>query len=655
MALNEYDDAIHHIGLGAKGGTLYGFQLDGGFTQELQREGVGAPDFGGSTDLLGQVPSLARWTQDDFIGGGFQWTWGKDDAMFADSLGFICDPQGRSLVSCPPMFHKFMFDPDTKANFVSAEPRHMFMVAGTIYVVFGHGILSYQIDTGADQWLNHTNHIIDSDGTETIRYAQYDPNDQLIWAATEDVVDDPLPRLLRIRTDFSAGTPDVAGVPGPAGTNGLRVGGMTMRDSNILVNYGRKLYMGDPIAGMDDLTTPNITWTEVGRLPGQWKDSQPYNGMTYILCSDGSFQSQIVAFDGDGLSPICTFPASFAGKCMIEYAGRIFVGGTGTDVNGGEAYAELYEVSGASVRCVRSFSPETRTSLLNNGWPTTINDLVVHEGLLWFGQTGKRLMAYDVTSDGFFGGSEILGDAALDFQKLTSGRGRVWAYGVNGGDDTKCGIYRIAQPADAGSITSGDWNPVMVTSDFAYEPGMKKRWSELKVMHRYGAMAAIDYSTDSGESWSSVTISGSEADGQVYMTTGDLTDLDVSTHIRFRFTFDSTDGLTYHKELVAFTVGFAILDTGKYAWSFVINASEEIETREAELDESETQTQDVSAIATQLRSWASNKTRLTFTDPDGEDYDVQMVGYRYTKPIVGPAIEGTTYGEAMHSITLQGV
>ena len=652
MALNVYDSTKHHIGLRDRDvpATNYGFMLESSYTQELQREGIGAPDFGGATDLIGQIPSLSRWTQDDFIGGMFQWDHGRDDAMFADSLGFIPDAQGRALVSCPPMYLKQAFDPSSKTAYVSREPNSMFMVGGSIYLCFGHGLLRYEIDTGTQTWI-----AADSGGapvTHTYAMAGYNPDDQKIWVLVNSTIAGDRPSIDRRNLDLTAPTYD-SNFIGPSASENLTGYGMTLRDTNVVVALGRTVWVGNVPDDPDPDVSGAITWTKVGRLPGMWMDSQSYNGMTYILCSDNSFTSSVVAYDGDGILPICTFPTSFYAKCMIEYGGRIFVGGTGTDVNGADLYAELYEVTGASVRTVRTFSPETRTELANNGWPTSIEDLVVHEGLLWFCQAGKRLMAYDVTSDGFFGGSEILGVADLNFVKLVTGRGRVWGYGDRASSFTSVGIYRIAQPADSGTITPALWKPTMVTSDFAYEPGMKKRWREIKVRHRYGAMTSIEYSLNSGGSWTSLALV-SEYVREVFTTTADLAGIAVSESIRFRFKLDSTDGLTYHKELVAFSVSFAMLDTGKNAWSFIIVGADEVETEDASLTEGVTQAQDVALTGSTLTGWAYNRTPLVFTDIDGATYDAQIVGFQRSVPVVSRPASGT-YHEGFYSITLQEI
>jgi hypothetical protein len=371
--------------------------------------------------------------------------------------------------------------------------------------------------------------------------------------------------------------------------------------------------------------------------------------------NDGSFKSSIYAFDGDTCVPIVSFPFNFYAKCLIEYAGRIFVGGTGTDVNGGEHYAELYEVTGASTRLVRSFSPETRNYFLGGvegEWPQSVDDLTVHEGLLWMGQKGKRVVAYDVTSDSFYGASEIQSNADLNFAKIISGRGRLWAYGVDPSDDTKHGIYRIAQPADG--IAS--WKPTFVSSDFAYEIASLKTWSEIQVMSRYGSVSSIEYSVNSGESWTALSPVNT-ASGKVYFSAAPLSAVTPSKIIRFRIkltdTGDAGSAVTYHRELVAFTVSFSMSSaTQKKAWGITVNGSEMIETRDAEFDEGITQTYVPSEIRSQLWTWANGQSVITLRDLDGSDYQVKIEGFREIMPVIGPNVTGDTESEAQYALTL---
>lgn len=653
MAPPTYNSAYHHIGLKERGGaTNYGFTLVPPYNMQLQREGVGSPDFGGAMDLIGSVPGLSRWTQDDFTGGAFQWQWGRDDAMFVDCTNFMPDTQGRALISCPPMYFKKAIDPDAYSNWVSDTPKRMFLQGNSIYLIFGHVIVRYRIDTDAVT-------TVAAPTNGTFAYGAYEPSDDMIWTVCNTSVSGDRPSIRRYKMDLTSPTYDPSYI-GPKGAENLTAFGGTIHDSKVVVQIGRKLWVADPPDVNTDSINGTATWVKIGRFPGRWKDSVSYNGFLYILANDGldspTFHGGVYAFDGTSIFPVARFPHSFYGKCMVDYGGRIFIGGTGTDVNGGEHYAELYELTGNSLRLVRTFSPETRRTLMSSGtWPNTIDSLVVHEGLLWMCQKGARLVAYDITSDGFFGASEIQSNTDLNFPRMCGGRGRLWAFGVDDSDDTKHGIYRIAQPADESSLSA--WYPTFVTSDFIYEPGLKKRWSDITVQTRYGPVQSIEYSVDAGGTWTSLTLGTEEADagGYVRYRTASLAAVDPSRHIRFRIKLQATDAqdaVTYHRELVAFTVTFAMLDTGKRVWSLTINGSEEVERYDAELVESRVQAQDTTDFATTFDGWAINKTKLTFTDLDGSTADVQIVDYRKQLPIIAPKPSGETHPEAYYHLTL---
>jgi hypothetical protein len=647
MTLPTYSSSKHHIGLQASGGTNYGFMLEGGYAKEMQREGLGAPDMGGATDVIGQTPSMSRWTQDDFVGGMFGYHWGRDDAMFADCMNMIPGAQSRSLFSCPPIIQKKALDPDAYGTWVSDTPKSMFMVGGSIYLCFGNVLVRYRIDTDALSTVLPTAAVANG----TYAFAEWDSTDQTIWTIINNAT---RPQVVRYKSDLSAPSYDVS-FTGPADTDGMTCYGGTIFNQNIVTMIGRRIWAGDPPLNPDPSASSDTTWTDMGRLPGRWRDSVGYQGMLYILVNDGSFKSHVYAFDGDTVMPICSMPFSFYGKCMIEYAGRIYVGGTGTDVNGGEHYAELYEITGASVRLVRSFSPETRHQFLGGlagEWPRTIDDMAVHEGMLWFAQKGKRWVTYDITSDGFFGAAEMLSLGTLEFAKFVTGRGRVWGFGVDSSTDGNHGIYRIAQPADS----PGTWYPTLVTSDFMYEPGMDKRWSQISVMTKYAPLSSLDYSVDGGESWTALTIVATNTNSKVYFSTATLAAIAPSKLIRFRMKLNTSspnDAKTYHRELISFTVSYAMLDTGKLSWGLTVNGSVEIETLDAELDEGVTQAYTPSEVRRQLWSWVINKTPLTFTDVTGDTYSVQAVGCRENLPVIGPDI--TADPEAFYALTLMEV
>lgn len=649
-----YDATKHHIGLkqvvAGVSGTRYGFMIAGQYVKSMQREALGAPDLGGSTDLIGQAPSLSRWTQDDFVGGMFAYDWGRDDAMFADSTGFMSSTQARSVISVPPFILKKAFDPAAQTDPPASPiyPKNMFMVGGSIYVVFAHGILRHQIVADTNTWSGSGATWFVS--TDSIISAEYDATLQRIVVFKNIAVSTTTTQITILKTDLTLDS--TYNFDGPT----LLVGsgyGFTMFDQNFVVQVGDKLYSGVTPDNFQAVAAV-ITWTKQGRLPGRWKDSCAFNGMTYILLNDGAnspgFRASLVAYDGNAILPICVFPHSFYAKTVTEYAGRLFVGGTGTDVNGGEHYAELYEVTGASVRLVHTFSPETRNQFLSSGdWPNAIEDTAVFEGLLWYGNKGKRMEAYDVTSDGFFGTAELQGNTDLNPMRLVTGRGRLWAWVDDYNTSNVRGIYRIAQPADSPSA----WHPTLVTSDFSYEPAMKKRWSEIVVKSKYDGCSSIEYSVNGGDNWTALTVVVSSTYGKLYYSRASLQAIDPTEHIRFRIKLGigaSNDAVIYHRELNAYTVSFAMLDNGKHGWSLNINGAAEIETRDAELDEGVTQVYNVSDVATTLWTWADAKTNLVFTDVDGTDHNVTITDIKEIQPLIGPNVNGRP--EAQYAIQL---
>jgi hypothetical protein len=421
---------------------------------------------------------------------------------------------------------------------------------------------------------------------------------------------------------------------------------MAIRDQNYIVSLAQKVWVADTPDNAD-ASNQELTWTRIGRLPGRWVDSVGYNGMTYILVNDGSFRSQIVAFDGTALLPICTFPFSFYAKTIVEYGGRIFVGGTGTDVNGGEHYAELYEVTGASVRLVRSFSPETFRPGVT--WPKVITDLAVFEGMLWFSQKGVKLITYDLTTDGFFGGPMYQQDSSSEIYKLVTGRGRLWGWLHHDSVPANDGIYRISQPADA--FTSYD--ALITLSDYAFEPAVNKRWDQIHIRTKYKACTGVEWSIDGGTTWTMI-LTTVTTEGTIYQAVANLQGLSPSKQIRFRLTIPCGTDATNFAELLAVTTGFSFEsptpanEVYKHVWMVTVNGAQDIERR----DET-TETQDVTSIATQLWTWAENQTALVFKDLNGDNKNVKIVSMGENQPVIGPNATDHSRPEAFFSLQLQ--
>ncbi len=643
MALNNYNAALHHISIGGKG-----FTLVGAYTKDAQREGTVAQDFGGQTDLIGQSPSLSRWTQDDFSGGAFQYRLEKDAAMFADSLGVIPSQQARSLITVPPMIFFHGFDPTTQDFYTGAGhsdpyPHSMFTVNGQIYICWKHGIARYSHQANTWTWGNDGL----SGSYSDIYYAAacYDYADSKVIVLVNET-SSQRPYLQRLEPD----TLDATLINGTFINSvhhvlGKLPYGLEVNDSQWIMNIGAQLYAFAPPEDMADESLDG-TWSKIGRLPGHWKGSAAYNGMTYILCGDVNQdvgRTALVAFDGTAVLPICDFPFNFSGESICVYGGRVFVGGYGTNVSGANQYAELHEVTGSSVRLVRTFAPESYQSRVT--YPLTISDMIVDEGLLWFGEKGKRLMAYDLTSDGFFGSAEIQDAYAstLDPYRLVSSRAHIYAWGVSGTGAPHHGLYRIAASGD----TVSSYSAKVVTSDFVAEPAVDKVWSQLVTQTRYGSLTA-EYSKDGGANWTSCGSPVTINDGDFYINTFDLSGIGATRHIRFRFTLPRGTSITTFSELIAFTCSFAFGTNGKKGWIISINGSEAVEGRDGS-----TVSQDVTLMASTIWGWLN--TKQTFVDVDGSSHTVQVQQVTEQQPLVGPNVTSQSRPEAFFALTLTEV
>jgi hypothetical protein len=421
VAINAYDASLHDIGLGPSGDQS-GFIIVGPYSKSVQKQTLlNGREYGGDTDLIKPSPEYSRWTQDDFSGGMFSERFERDAAMFSVSVGFMPDQLSRSVVSCPPMVAAALYDittesnPDSRTDSDMRTPRSIFCgeTEETVYVVFPHGILGWNQTDGQFTWAN-----------ESIAAGQYyvsggyDKNEQRIYVLVDDSGDEDdntTPFFVRYKQNLTLAShhPRIYPVDESAAIEtqlkGSRARGFALGNQQILCGFGLKLWALDPPDPItDDAETP--TWTKIGRLPGKWIDSVSYNVMTYILCGSKEQETYLVAYDGFDIMPICEFPYNFRGKCIFNYAGRMYVGGMGTDINGDSWYAELHEITGSSARLVRTWKPMTFQTVRR--YPHAIRDLIAAEGLMWWSQQGVMMMTYDVTTDAFFGSGEIQGGGA---------------------------------------------------------------------------------------------------------------------------------------------------------------------------------------------------------------------------------------------------
>lgn len=617
MSLPTFDATKHHISLGPSGGADYGFFLEGGYQRSAQRLGTPS-EFGGERDLI--APStLSRWTQDDFSGGIYAELWGEDPAMFYNSENMLPSLLGRSVRSCPPLVAWSTPGPIDARLAVA-----LFASGAKVVVVEPTQSRHYNISTGAVDVVSHTN--------RTVRVAAHDPTDNQVYAACEGVI---------AETDFvlrrfnAAGTATTIGlIPDSAPTPPR---GLEMSGKDLILSMGGTLYLCD----VNDART-STRFTRIGRLPGIWRDSCIYNGLVYILCSDQEQRTALFAWDGSSLLPVADFPFNFVGRCITVYGGRLFVGGGGRDVTGVDRYAELYEITGASLRLVRSFSDEARAGRTS---PTTIFDLCVHEGLLFCGTDQHYLIAYDLTRDALYGGPQIIPDPwgqSVDTKFLLSTNERLFAWcedAAGAGVGSADGFYRW--PSVAADLLNdpptavASYDTVLETSDFAPEPDRDKRWSHLRVLTRLSipgtAGCEAEYSVDGGATWTA--LSGTDTvNGAFTQSDFSLAGVPLSKVVRFRLT--ATKANLNFTEFVALTTNFLLLDSGKRVWTLTVNATDLIEALDAT-----THTQDVAAIDAALWGWWEDKDLLDFTDLDGVSRQVVVTDISDAKPYIGKPLD----------------
>lgn len=622
MPLPDFDPTKHHIGLGPEGGQQHGFVIGGAYRADPQKAPV-TREFGGQTDLLERT-SLARWTMDDFSGGIRQEVWGEDSERIWDSLNVIPSQLGSSPRTIPPLIHWGLAQQDDLR-----DPLGVFHVeSNKISVVWPTTTSYYDVDTGAKTSVNTS--------SRPIEVACKDPAEDFIYGIANTMIGDaghPGYLLRRWKKDDANATtvdavPDkVKGVP-----KGIQAAG-----TYFLAQFGNTLWMIDVNDDADD-----AKWINVGRLPGHWQDSCIYNGLTYILVSTWPEQeTAVVAYDGAQILPIVSFPYNFTGKQIVEYGGRIYVGGHGRDTVGNAAYVELHEITSSSQQLIYNFSEEHGRGL---NPPHRTYAMVVHEGLLFIGTDQPHLLVYDQTRDGLWRGPEVKsspGGFDLATHHLFSSRQRLWAWCYED-TDTAHGFYRLA--VDNADLSGGSYESKVETSQFQPEPGMNKRWSELRVLTR-GQAASAEWSLDGGQTWTALTGSTVQS-GDLYETTFDLDG--VSRSIRLRFTITKT-GVSASYLPLGFTLAFAILDTGKESWQFSVLAADNVEG----VDEASV-LQDIQALHDTLKQWKAEGTYLDYTDLHGNVHTVYVSDLREDQPVIGPAdVNGSR--EAFYSVSLMEV
>lgn len=730
MATAPYDADRHHVGLGEDADSLIGLLLEGGFRCSLQP--APAPSaFGSGLDYLNN-PALARWTQDDFSGGAFNYLWGEDTAMFSYCTSMLPVLLSQTIRTVPPILSSYAVNDtsDILLSFVRGET--LWFVRPTEIQTYdtqtetwtstatpsSTPVTAAAYDQGAEMLYLCTNVVyvltvpalqapgrtatatitIAAPGVVTVTAHGLSVNDVVFFTTTgelptgltenslyyvKEVVDADSFKLAAKKVDTNSpegrgfnedGTSDdnkaitTTGSQSGDHTAYLRlesedVGTIPQRPqfdfadtdsfASVDVLANGRAFMAAVCDG-NRLYTLSIpasragapVWTENTRLPGPWRDFAVYNGAIYILCADGYNNTSLYSFDGANIVPITDFPYNFEGMCIQVYAGRIYVGGAGRDIAGSRSYAELYEVTGATLRLVRTFTPEVRDGgeVTPFSDATSLQAMGVFEGLLYLGFDNYGFVVYDVTTDSLFGGSQFqdVVPGAEILKVLTANQTlNCW---VNSTSVAKRGLYRIASIGE----TVDPYEGVLVTSDFGPEPASDKRWSELKVVSRYGEVA-VEYSTDGGVTYVSLDTEQTTEGNYIY-TVCDLSALEVTKRIRFRFTMAADENSDSYTEFIGFTLGFLFLSTGKRTWTFSVNATARVQGKDTS-----TEVQDPAAILSALQGWAADRQPLVYRDVDGTDKRVSITRFEDFKPVVGLPLDSSRGLEGFYALTLTEV
>lgn len=687
MAQPAYDGTKHHVGLGPAGSGI-GLMVAGGYRRGPQHDQGGSTEFGGDQDV-GFLPGHSRWTQDDFSGGMYQDVW-RDPAMFFECEGFRPLPYSRAIGSIPKgaystSFASVPFDYDAGAELATvSQPCFVFAYKGWLHFVYAQ--------EGDNQPNEGVILSFDSRAATFATWVRTDTNGGTNVAAfhretaTLYLGDDANTKLWRYGFNATTGAwtlknPDSYTYPTDVGSRPLV--GMNAEGPRITCAFRGLLA---------DLTPPNDDSQAVGagskqwavnkryKLPAMWRSSLFFNSQLYILLNDEfdpqfpNFQGEtgwtttVVAWDGSDLYPVVEFPYVFRGRTMIDYAGRVFVAGDSHDLGGEESgFAEIFEITGSSLRSVRSWGADQRsaaTDITNTG-PMTITSLLVFEGLLWYyNDSTGRAECYDITTDSFYGGPELspstsVGENDPIYRLVPLGNTLGLARQATTVDDASAPTppagYNLAmtwsfrgQEAEGSPVTFTDTH-ILTTSDFAYEPSRDKKLSEIFVHSKVMAPFTAYISTDGGDTYTELGILGAPVqEGNWFTTRYTCHNLDPAKRFRVRVEFRCDEDYT-PVELHSITTLFTVLPSGKKAWSFTALGPERIEGRDHE-----TVVQDVVDLSSSLFGWHESGETLVFTDIDGSVYNVRLEDVEENAIEIGPNVvfEDGTRPEAHFSLTL---
>lgn len=623
------DPAKHAIGLNGKGFGLLQYSKRAQ-EQPIERVRVGTEDLTGSD-------RLSFWTQSDYSGGAYQETWG-DPAMFAASKGIVPDQLGKGVRSIPPLAGNLWAQGLAPAVLgripPGTVPSHVLTWSNCVFWCFPTVILKQAYtSTGHSLGLDNLQESIAKrayamEASSGRIYAGADDGRVFVYRASDLVLE----RIIAPVADNSKLTAPAAGgtattsvpIANPVG----RVYWIGFWGDLVFAQIGLSLWhlveeTGKwQRVGNDDRMHPSA-----GRVPGTIRDSANYNGSLYLLAyRDGEFEGHVLSTTGQDLVTVVDIPFAAAPRCLEAYAGRLYIGATGYDLDGNDRHGELYELTGNSLRLVRTFGGAAGAG--GKRIPG-IYSLTQADGLLWMpnSDTG-HLECYDAANDAFFTGPEVPWASQHNGRvALVKGfRDRIlcWVDNTTAAASTWRGVCVL----DGGWVDTHD--SAVETSDFGPEPARTKRWSRVSVETRLGPVSGLAYSVNGGATWTDLGPGTTEQSGDLWMTTWDVTSAPQSHRIRLSFGLRQAPG-SRPIELVSHTLSFLMAPTGKHGWQLTIPAVWELEQLDGDVEHAVSPADRVRAFW----DWFDARTVLALRDRDGRTYQVQI-----TSPVEGEPHQG---------------
>jgi hypothetical protein len=644
VAVAAYDSALHHVGLGASAASLNGLVLVGPYNRGNAGPVLDKPSDIGTGDLTGQR-QMSRWTQNDYSGGEFQDDW-QDPAMFAECIGMLPNQLTRAVRTVRPIVLARAGEQDVTWN-AGDDLVQIDQIDGYVFATYNRASgfpevvrLNPSSPSGTGCEFEGAD-ICSADSI--IGAAAWNHSSERLWIGStlgdlgvhEWVQANAAGSRLVIRTTLD--TPGLDLAEPTVSIRGIHIFGQM---KFVITGHGDVSQDDNRVWLYVSNTGGSTEWKDVGVLPGSYVASVTYNNAVYILTRKGSSQTQLSMTQGDQIFPVLTLPYFFQGQAMVEYAGRLYIGGIGRDLEGDVHHGELHEVNGTSLRLVRTFAaqydrPDPPVDAYHPNRKRAMKHfkmLGVAEGLLWMPDSSYTgVEVYDATTDSFFGGPRLRtgDDSNLEFTHVLPFGDSLYLWGVTS-DIATTGFYRTERRADAG----GTFKSWLVTSDFHPEPAAYKVWSRFATLTRYAA-PVLAYSVDGGITWASLTVESTTTQGDRYERFWSLADVPQSRSIRFRIEFDLAGTADEDAaELVSHSLSFLIHGETNRRWQFQVNTALAVDGQDGRLVE-----QVPGDVSSLLWSAMDGSSQLVFRDIDGTDYNVVVTDVQEQVTAITPDCE----------------